>query len=349
MNFYSMNFNELREIVHQIKDIKIIGRTTNLGAIICHVMGLALEADGKLKLYILEYDEAFQMAGQEIGDVYTFPDTNRASMIVPHHHLNPSPSYINAEKLCIGEHEFTITQSGNRSISLTHSCIDIVLFTQFMNAGWYPEELQDKEFLRLTEITLQTECNAIPDIDIHSAITVTMHPAYKRCMVEKPIRLTIGENFPKIYFTDKESGKELWVQINRVYLYDIWEGMETSLNEAIESGLLKEEALAEYKIQIEKTNQALCPRGMYFFAIEYESKDSIAFDFHSKQWLESPPHRGDSHSLVFVSDAEIQLGKLGTKLITALIQEPVSRDTKEMDAEIFSYTETIIRNCPKIR
>jgi len=274
-------------------------------------------------------------------------ETNRLANRNSARYLSPEWQFSGAEKICIGEVDFTTQSSGSQQASYINNFNNTLLFSRFINAGWYPSGLDthNTEYMYLTEITLATECGVIPDVDIHAPITVSKHPTHRMGVVEMPIKLTIGADYDeKIFFPDKETGKEFWVQINKVYLLDIWEETRKSLGEIKKTGQFTDEQLSEHQARMETFNHEICPRGMYFLAIDYECEGDITLNFYSAHWLESPPHRGNSASVMMFANTDEQKGKLGTTLKTAVIQEPFSPDITELDAEIYSYNESMLRN-----
>jgi hypothetical protein len=104
---------------------------------------------------------------------------------------------------------------------------------------------------------------------------------------------------------------------------------------------MTKEQIDEAKRNIEKSFIDVCPKGMYYPVIEYESEDDISLEFHTKKFLDSKPVHHGNGSVGFIIRPDIPTGILGMKLKAAIIQEPVLGSTEIIEAELFQSHQTV--------
>ena len=122
---------------------------------------------------------------------------------------------------------------------------------------------------------------------------------------------------------------------------DIWGDMEKNFSDPKLLEQMTKEQIDEAKRNIEKSFIEVCPKGMYYLVIEYESEDDISLEFHTKEFLESKPLHHGNGSIGFIIRPDKATGILGTKLKAAIIQEPVSGSTEIIETELFQYHQTV--------
>jgi hypothetical protein len=123
---------------------------------------------------------------------------------------------------------------------------------------------------------------------------------------------------------------------------DMWGDMEKNFSDPKLLKHMTKEQIEEAKKNIEKSFIEACPKGMYYPVIEYECKEDISLEFHTKEFLESKPVHHGNGSIGFIISPDKPTGILGTKLRSAIIQEPVSANTEIIEAELLQYHKTII-------
>lgn len=347
-----MNFEALKEEVGQIKEIKPIGRTFNVDGVICHVMGMILQEGGVLQLLILKYDDDYREKAEQaeldgINDVYDKPVTNRIEES-GERKFEPVEHFFGAEKVSLGELEFTPSKSGSSvcCVCSTSQWRNVTLFTRFLLCGWNPSgiDTQNMDYMYLTSLTFDGEYSSIPDFEVSVPIRFSMRPTVDWRLVEKPMMLKVGGDYnEKLHFTDKKTGQQHWMQINRVFLYDIWSEFEKLFADHRVKEHLSEEELAQWKAELEANLADDCPKGMYYLAVDYECEDDISIQFYSKHWL-GEVSKPKNYIIGIIVDPEKSIGKLGMKLKTALIQEPVPPDTKVIEAELFGCFVSTVKD-----
>lgn len=344
-----MNLGALKEQLFSIGEIKPIGKTIVTEDGFFHVMGLVMEEDKSVRLYILEYSELLrdlreQAEIEEITDAESFI-TNRIEQRQSHCFDDQNFFASHIEKITIGEQGFTSYQSSGMVCRL-EDFRTMATFTRFMLAGWNTEAIEGRSFegMHLTMLELDGEYESLSHMDVTQPIVLSMRAEHRRYLIEQPISLPIGDAYPEKYtWLDPETGESQWIQINRVYLCDMWAEMAKIYDNPKLKEAFTEKELQKQKKRFEKDMQGLCPRGSYFPVVEYECDEERSFEFYSKAWLDAEPYHSGNGSIGFILKSDQPTGKLGLKLKCALIQEPFSADTKEIAAELFSYYQPFQR------
>ncbi|SDH65284.1 hypothetical protein [Desulfosporosinus hippei] len=340
-----MNFQVLQNQLSQIKEMAVISRNAEIDGVICHIMGMARRDDGKLQMLILQYDEAYRekLENAEIAVLTASPGepiTNRIEQRGDRN-LKPTLRFDSVEKVSFGDLELMTNESGSGKCG-TKQWDKVALFTQFLLRGWCPVgiDTQDIGAMFLTNLTFLGTYDAIPAFDTEVPIRFSMRRDSTRHLVEKPMTLTVGSEYPdKLYFTDKVSGEQHWVQINSVNLCDMWVEMSKTFDNPRLKEQVSPEELARSKVEFEERFSGICPKGMCYPVIEYECEEDISLQFYSKGWLDAEPiHKNSALSFLMKSDEPI--GKLGLKLKAAMIQEPMMANTVNIEAELFHYSQT---------
>ncbi|WP_088189262.1 hypothetical protein [Desulfosporosinus sp. FKA] len=337
-----MNFKALQNRLSQVKEIAVISRNAETDGVICHIMGMVLRDDGTLQMLILQYDEAYRekLENAEIAVLAASPGealTNRIQQRGDRN-LRPTLCFGSVERVCFGDLELKTNESGSCKCG-TMQWDKAALFTQFLLKGWNPTGLDTKDIdaMFLTNLNFEGTYDTIPAFDTDVPIRFSMRISNTRHLLEMPVTLTVGSEYPnKLYFTDKVSGEEHWVQINKVTLYDMREEMsKTFANPQLKEQSLEE--LARSKAEFEERFSKMCPKGMCYPVIEYECEEDIHLHFYSKRWLDGEPDHKNS-GLGFFMKTDKPIGKLGLKLKADIIQEPMPANTVTIEAELFHYS-----------
>ncbi|AFQ44276.1 hypothetical protein [Desulfosporosinus meridiei] len=339
-----MNFQVLQNQLSQIKELVVISRNAELDGLICHIMGMVRRDDGNLQMLILQYDEAYRER-LEIAEIAVLtaspgePITNRIDQRGDRN-LKPTLRFNSVEKVSFGDLELTTNESGYGKCG-KEQWDKVALFTQFLLKGWSPVgiDTQDIGAMFLTNLTFVGTYEAIPTFDIEAPIRFSMRRDSIRHLVEKPVTLTVGSEYPdKLYFTDKVSGEQHWVQINSVTLCDMWMEMSKIFDNHRLKEQVSPEELARSKAEFEERFSGICPKGMFYPVIRYECEEDIFLEFYSKLWLDAEPIHKNS-ALSFFMKTDEPIGKLGMKLKAAMIQEPMMANTVNIEAELFQYSQ----------
>lgn len=335
-----MNIGYLHGIISGIDEIKVMGKNANVDGVICNVMGLIRQGT-QIHLLILQYDESYQQSieEREEEELYEDPDIPRSNrMELSTRGTEAKNPFDSILKVSIDEREFDVSASENRRLSM-QGWESIMIIAEFLKNGWQPEgiDYQDIDMIFLSRLELEGDYTLIPDFNQNAKMHFVRGEHCVVRQVEKPITLVVGGQYPdKLFFQDKTTGGEHWVQINRVYLLDMWEEMEkTFANPKLQEHMTSEE-INKARLDFEKKFSEVCPKGMYFPVIEYECEEDISLQFYSQAYLDaSPVDRGTS--IGFILAPEQPKGILGLKLKAAAIQEPVPENTDRIEAELFHY------------
>lgn len=343
-----MNIQYLHGILSRIDEIKVIGKSSEVDGIICNVMGIVRHG-AQMHLLILQYDEGYQerieeREAAELSDTPDIPRSNR--MFLRNDRKNePINPFRSVRKAFIADREFEVFSSECNRLN-TQDWEHLLVIAQFLNNGWQPNEIdyQDIDMLFLNRLKLEGDYNSIPVFSQNPELRFVMRPCNEVCQVEKPVALKVGGQYPdKITFRDATTGAEHWVQINRVYLVDIWEEMNKTFSNPEFQEKLTPEEINQVRLNFEKKFTEVCPKGMYFPVVKYECEEDISLQFYSRSYLDAEPvHR--SSGMVFMFRPDQPLGILGLKLKAAVIQEPVPADTETIEAEIFQYSYVTVKD-----
>lgn len=336
-----MNIKHLQKFLSSMDEIKIIGKSAEIGGVVCNVAGI-VRYSSQLRLIIIEYDEQLQQQIDEreiseICEVAQTPETNRIMMKSKEKVTHP---FMSVKGVKIGGNEFEVSGWENQRLSVQDG-ESLIFLWELLKNGWNPEgiDYQNIDMLFLTIIEIGGDFNKIPDFDSNSHIHFKMRKNSVSYLVEQPVTLTVnGEYTEKLWFKNKETGEEHWAQINKVYLNDILANMEKNFSHPSVLKHMTEEQIASARKDFEESILEICPRGMCFPVVEYECEEGLSLEFHTEEFLESKPvHRNGG--LGFILGTEKPTGILGMKLKASIIQEPVQADSVNIESELFQYYE----------
>lgn len=337
-----MNIKYLQDLLSRIDEIKVIGKSKKIKGVICNIAGL-VRYGSKLRLIILEYDEQYseKLEEREIAEIcgdIQIPETNRTIL---KSREEPTQPFRFIEEVILGDNKLRVNGTESRRLSVQDG-ESILFLSELLRSGWRPEgiEYQNIDMLFLTSIELDGDFDKIPNFDNNNQIRFIVGWDTSTYLLEKPITLLVGGEYTdKLWFKNKDTSKEYWAQINRVYLMDMWDEMEkTFSNPKLLEHMTKEE-IPKAKKDFEEKFLQICPKGMYYPVVEYESEEDISLQFYTKQYLDSLPANNNG-GIGFIIRPEKSTGILGEKLKVAIIQEPVPANTTTIEAELFQYSKT---------
>ena len=337
-----MNIKYIKKLLSRIDEIKTISKTAEIDGVVCNIAGVVRYGQ-KLRLIILQYDEVYRQKIEETE--LSEPcqvrqeETNR-SILKGRARIEATQPFRAIRSVIIDEMEYEINFTENSFLSLKDG--ESVLFlSELLRNGWNPEgvDYQNIDMLFLTSIELAGDFAKIPEFDNNAKLHFIMNKDNVSYLVEQAVTLTVNGGYPeKLWFNDKEDSEKHWAQINRVYLMDIWGDMEKNFSDPKLLEHMTKEQIEEAKRNIEKSLIEICPKGMYYPVVEYESEDDISLEFHTKEFLDSNHGNG---SIGFIIKPEKPTGILGRKLKSTIIREPVLGNTDIIEAELFQYHQTI--------
>lgn len=335
-----MNIGYLNEILSRIEELKVMGKNVKVGDDIYNVMGIVRHGT-ELRLIILHYDESFRQHIEECEEAELngtpgIPETNRIMMrkFRKNNETNPFDSVI---KVFIDDSEFNVCSFEQSRLS-EQDWENILTISSFLKNGWQPQDIdyQNINMLFITSLTLEGEYLSIPAFNEKPQLRFISGLRCVARQVEKPVTLDVGDNYPdKLVFQD-ETGEEHTVQINRVYLSDMWTEMDKVFSDPKLQEHITSEEITEQRLDFEKRFSEMCPRGLCYPVIEYECEEEISLEFYSKSYLDAEPLHRD-RSMGFIVRPEKPQGVLGLKLRAAVIKEPVPVGTVRIEAELFRF------------
>lgn len=351
-----MNIKSLQQLLSRIDEITIIGKVAEVDGVLCHVMGVA-RYGMEMRLLVLQYDETYEQRArerdaQDLCDNMNMPQSNRI--------LQSSRGKIDfhdplraVRKIFIGESEFEVHGSEHRKLGF-QDCEAILILSEFLRHGWLPEGIdsQNIDMLYLSSLELHGDYSTIPAFGEKPKLHFTMGNDSVTYLVEQPITLTVGDEYPnKLRFQAGNSSEGHWAQINRVYLLDMWAEMGKVFDDPKINDQMTPEQLAQAKSKLDEQLLTICPRGMYLPVVEYECEEGISLSFYLKAYLDAIPVKRSNRSsnnscssIGFILKPDQQTGSLGLKLKAAVIQQPVPGDTVSIEAELFQYFHTTTGN-----
>lgn len=135
---------------------------------------------------------------------------------------------------------------------------------------------------------------------------------------------------------------------------DIWEKQEKKFSDsAYREKMLQhvsEEELERMKQHFFEVLEEHCPKGKCYMTIEYECSEDVSLNFYDREYLDTlpKPNKGSASALLMSVKPEKETGEHGYKLRGGVIQKPLDRNVKKMDAELFSYVETVQKKIEKL-
>ena len=340
-----MNIKHIQGLLSRINEVRLINKKLEINGVICNIAGVVRYGQ-KLRLIILEYDEAYRQKVEEME--LSEPcrlrkeETNRY-ILKSRGSIEAVQPFRTVNSVFIDGMEFKVNFTENRI--LDHKDGESVLFlSELLRKGWNPDgvDYQSIDMLFVTGIEFEGDYDEIPKFDDNVNLHFTMNKDVISYLVEQPVTLVVNGVYPeKLWFKSEEDTEKHWAQINRVYLLDMWAEMEKSFSNPKLLEHMTKDQVDEVKRNVEKSFTEFCPKGMYYPVIEYESEEDISLEFHTKKFLDSKPVHKRNGSIGFIISPDKKTGILGEKLKPAIIQEPVSQDTVIIEAELFKYHKTI--------
>ncbi len=337
-----MNIRNLQKLLSRIDEMKIIGKNAIIDGVICNITGI-VRYGLKLHLIIIEYDEHYrqQIEEREISEICDVTNENETNRIMMKGRDRVTKLFRPIKGVFIGDIEFEVSGSEGNRLNVQDG--ESVLFlSELLRNGWNPEgiDYQDIDMLFLTSLELIGDFTKIPDFENSPQIRFIMRKDSTSHLVEQPVTLTVNGEYPKkLWFKNKETNEKHWVQINRVYLMDMWVDMEKNLSDPNHLKQMTREQIVAVKKDFEERFLEICPKGMCYPIVEYECEECISLQFYTKSYLESKPVHNSS-CIGFIVGTEKATGILGMKLKAAIIQEPVPANTVIIKAELFQYYKT---------
>lgn len=326
-----MLLRNLQECLNGVDEIAVIGREATVDGVLCHVVGL-LRRGTVASLLLITYDEAYRemLENAEIEEMTapckreTYRTQYRQDIAYTKNDLFDS-----IETVTVGDRAFTVAMS---ETTVPDNVEDIMLLCEFMKKGWLPQSVGeiDSENLYLTAIELMEETDSLAGIG--GSVTFTSRQRAERFLVEKKVRLTVGQGRNRaLKICDPKTGEAYDAYIQSVGLLDLYAEMERIYSDPAFLQNVSAEELAVIKADSGRQ----FPAGTFYPVIEYECALSLNFEL-TKHLNAVPDYRGDGATGIILSKPEQKRGRHGMKLRSDVMQIAVPSDTETLDAEIFS-------------
>lgn len=340
-----MNFEYFQELNSNTKfdEIKVIGRDVNKDNRWYHIIGMTWK-DKKVTLYVLELSDYLS---EEEG--FYKEATPRNSLKNSMEEQRNQNFFMHIREFQSGEKTYETAGATGTPLKYSDYSEAYLLFLKMMDAGWrVPEDSPfyniSWELFTIIEIRLQEELEYLPEWTEDMQVLVDSAP--ESYAVELPVFLKCGESKElRFLMADK---KEAICYINKVYLIDMWEEEEKRFSDPDykERMLLhmSENEFKQMKEQFFKILEEHCPKGKYYIGIEYEcTEENISLKFYDREYLDQRPEpkAGSATAMLMRIKPDMETGVHGLKLYGDVIQKPLDRETKEIEAELFSYSKRI--------
>lgn len=334
-----MNIISLRQGIESIDEIKVIGKSFEFEDVKYHFMGLVRSGNAVTAVF-LAYDEQLRdkreqeeerlLGNYDLDEVQSL--TVREEERVD---INTAEHYMSVRKILSGETEYSIGSAEGWSPSHQPVYEYAPMFFEFIKSGWKADDMEyvSFDYLHIMKCTLMQEYDAIPDFDLNN-IRLEVFPEIKRTLTEIPLTLEIGAEPFEIQLEDGET-----IYFDSVSLVDMREEMSKTFDSDRMKAMLPAEKIAEMKGNFEKEFSKECPAGKYYISAEYECKKETSVRVYLKDVLENP-RRIKNSSMAFIMKSDREPKREGLFIKTAIIDEPFDKETKKVEAEIFSVQKT---------
>lgn len=335
-----MNFTQLMQAKQTFDEIMPIGETIEREGKNYHFIGMARKED-KAYLYIMERFDPEKAAYKKPDGRCRNRDRMKSTLRYPEDYFSDITA------LRIGKEELQTkgATSGPLGVGANFDCESILLFLEMMDAGWQlPEDdefaLEDWENIWLTTITFQWKRETLPGWR-RQEIVIKHRFDGRNYDIEKPLCLRIGEEGEFTF--SLADGRTGICYINKVYLIDVWKENEERFQDPRYLEYVTKEELEKQKEEFFRYLEEDCPRGMYYLGIEYECTLEGNLTFYEKHLLDAEPktHKGSARVMMMLLKPDEPVGKHGIRQHGCVIQTPLSQNTREVQAEAFSFRESI--------
>lgn len=345
-----MNFEFFNHIYEKSEcdEVKVIGKDVIQEGKAYHLLGMTRK-NKEVTVYVLEWNETMdEEVDEDIEGIYR-EKTPRESMKENMREKNNS-IFFHAIELKSGGMVYETASGASGRMNNNDYSETVLLFAKMYQAGWkLSEESLFYEIpwssMFLTEITLREEYDKLPDFSKELSISYDFIPA--ECAIEQPIVLKPG--MEAVIPFSMEDGRTAECYINRVTAMDVWKEQEERFADPVyRERMLQhvtEEELEDMKTQVLQILEESCPKGKYYYVVEYECTQDVSLRFFDKASLDTipEPKAGSTSALFMSAKPDKELGSHGWKLRGCVIQTPMDTETEEMEAELFSYRERTTR------
>ena len=346
-----MQLQRLQQWIQEIGQPVVLGFEQRIGQTESCLLGWIGQGPAT-RLVALMWDpeaEALQEAypgSEDIGEGPTSGWSNRERML---HHLCHERTHPlqHAYEVTLGERSFPVREVTSARLNP----LDweyVALLTLFLHAGWRPERLASADEDQMWLTTLAVE--GVDDLPVAAFAETPVSIAIRGAGTEHPVGLRLelpvgeaGEDpslFPRMHFSDANTGKTHWMQIERVMLFDPWAQVEETFASPAWAEQMTTAEREEARSRLLASIAEHCPRGMRYPVIEYTCEAGISLRFHAQSYLDAVPDQGgNGGAFGIIAGASRETGRSGLRLRSAAIETPVPEGTESIAVECFAYRQ----------
>lgn len=343
-----MNLELMKEAMPDWDEARVIGLDVETEGRISHIVGMIRQGD-QAKLYVLE--DAEPAEGTVLAQKAAM--TARQGEPLPERHTNrESFSHIDERNffdwvtaVIVGEQELLVESAMSACFGIPDNFLNWLMISEMMKAGWnlpegHPFWRRDWERILLKEVVFRTPVAALPDWN-KNEVRIRHGEKWEHHLLELPVRLVVGQK-QEIPFALKD-GREGICHVSAVYPIDVWAEQEKQFSDPRYLEIMTKEEFEQHKQKFYQGLQEDCPRGMCYMGVEYECTLDGNLTFYDSAWLEEEPpvHRGSVTIRMMTLKPDDPVGPHGLPRRGCAIQTPVAPDVREMEAELFFYTERV--------
>ncbi len=328
-------------------EVRVIGKDVEKEGRFYYILGMTLK-EKKASLHILEITD-------ELLEEYHHKVTPRESL---KNHIESRKNrsfFMHTRELRNGKTSYET--AGGTSGPLRHDNMyeAFLLFSKMREAGWKVSKdsyFYDVEWecLAVTNIELRDEFESLPEWTDDMQVLIDIMP--EESVIELPVVLERGKT-SELEFKMKD-GSPAVCYINKVDTIDVWADTEekfadTEYRERMLQHMTEDE-LEDMKRDFLKALEQQCPRGKHYMVIEYECTQEVGLTFYDREYLDTlpKPSKGSATSVFMNVKPEAETGAHGLKLRGCVIQKPLDKDEKTLEAELFSYSKKVEKRWERV-
>lgn len=345
-----MNFQKLNHLYREVQfdEIKVIGKEGKIDGNPYHIMGMILK-ERKAYLYVMEFTKSFEE--RETWREKTPRESLKESMESDRN----SSIFMHIREFRNGNTVYETAGAVSGAIEQGGFGEAYLLFMKMYEAGWGIDGESafidmPWERIAITQIEFRGEYEKLPPWEENMEVLIQCIPT--NVAVEKSVVLqckTTGE----IEFLLKDGSKTV-CYINKVELMDIWAQQEKKFSDITykEKMLqhMSEDEFEQMKKHFFEVLEEHCPRGKCYMTVEYECGKDISLNFYDKEYLDTipKPNKGSASAILMSMKPEKEIGEHGYKLRGSVIQKPLDKEVRLLEAELFSYVDTVQKRYVKL-
>lgn len=345
MNFSLFNALYTRT---EFDEIKVIGKDVEKNGRSYYLLGMTLK-EKKASLYVLE------IADYTLKEKAFHEEIPRESLKI-HMEDRKNGSFFMHTRGFRSKDKCYET-AGATSGPLKHNDVHeaFMLFLRMHEAGWEiskdsPFYEVDWENLAVTNIELRDEFDRLPEWTDDMEVLVDF--IQEDYAIELPVILECGKTMELEF--ELEDGRTAKCYINKIDTMDVWADEEEKFSDsAYRERMLQhmtEEELEHMKKQFFEALEQQCPRGKQYMVIEYECTEEVTLTFYDREYLDTipKPSKGSATAIFMRVKPDAETGSHGLKLRGCVIQKPLDKAEKRLEAELFSYSKPVEKRVERI-